>query len=46
MQITTYLVPYFEKREIWLILDERERVDAMDEQEGQKPQDMVSWVSR
>ena len=39
-------LPYFEKREIWLILDERERVDAMDEQEGQKPQDMVSWVSR
>lgn len=28
-------------REIWLILDERERIDAIDEQEGQKVQDMV-----
>ena len=36
-------------REIWLILDERERVDFIDEQEGQHVQDMVrpsrgSWV--
>ena len=28
-------------REIWIIMDERERVDAIDEQEGQKVQDMV-----
>lgn len=28
-------------REIWLILDERERIDAIDEEEGQKVQDMV-----
>ena len=28
-------------REIWLILDERERVDFIDEQEGQHVQDMV-----
>lgn len=28
-------------REIWIILDERERIDAIDEQEGQKVQDMV-----
>lgn len=28
-------------REIWLILDEKERIDAIDEQEGQKVQDMV-----
>lgn len=29
-------------REIWIILDERERIDAIDEQEGQKVQVLVS----
>lgn len=34
-----YFIGY--SREIWSILDERERIDAIDEQEGQKVQDMV-----
>lgn len=29
------------RREMWLILDERERIDAIDDQEGQHVQNMV-----
>lgn len=36
-----FVSPYAGAREIWLILEERERIDAIDEQEGQKVQDMV-----
>lgn len=31
---------------MWLILDERERVDAVDEQEGQHKQNMVGQLYR
>lgn len=48
MPSAAYLCLFFvsKNREIWLILDERERIDAMDEQEGQKPQDMVRSTPR
>lgn len=36
-----HLVIFTVRREMWLILDERERIDAIDEQEGQHVQSMV-----